>query len=87
MGIQGLNPKKALQWSEVGSEVVVLDPDMGEVLRLNPVAGLIWQQLNEGQTAEEIAEAVSQEFATEKEVALRDVEDFLQELIKLELLG
>ena len=87
MGIQGLNPKKALQWSEVGSEVVVLDPDMGEVLRLNPVAGLIWQQLNEGQTAEEIAEAVSQEFATEKEVALRDVEDFLQELVKLELLG
>ncbi len=86
MGIQGLNPKKALQWSEVGSEVVVLDPDMGEVLRLNPVAGLIWQQLNEGQTAEEIAEAVSQEFATEKEVALRDVEDFLQELVKLELL-
>ncbi len=87
MRIQGLNPKKALQWSDVGSEVVVLDPDMGEVLRLNPVAGLIWQQLNEGQTAEEIAEAVSQEFATEKEVALRDVEDFLQELVKLELLG
>ncbi len=86
MRIQGLNPKKALQWSDVGSEVVVLDPDMGEVLRLNPVAGLIWQQLNEGRTAEEIAEAVSQEFATEKEVALRDVEDFLQELVKLELL-
>ncbi len=86
MRIQGLNPKKALQWSEVGSEVVVFDPDMGEVLRLNPVAGLIWQQLNEGQTAEEIAEAVSREFATEKEVALRDVEDFLQELVKLELL-
>ncbi len=86
MRIQGLNLKKALQWSDVGSEVVVLDPDMGEVLRLNPVAGFIWQQLNEGQTAEEIAEAVSQEFATEKKVALRDVEDFLQELVNLELL-
>ncbi len=86
MEIQDLNPRKALQWSEVGSEVVVFDPDMGEVLRLNPVAGLIWQQLNEGRTAEEIAEAVSQEFATEKEVALRDVEDFLQELVKMELL-
>ena len=86
MRIQGLNPKKALQWSEVGSEVVVFDPDMGEVLRLNPVAGFIWQQLNEGQKEEEIAEAVSREFATEKEVALRDVENFLQELVKLELL-
>ena len=37
MRLLKLAPKPTVQWSEVGSEVVVLDRTMAELLRLNPV--------------------------------------------------
>ena len=77
--------KRALQWSEVGSEVVILDQKMGELLRLNPVAGVIWKQLDGHRTVSEIAEVVSQQFAIDRPTAGRDVEKFLKDLVQLEI--
>ncbi len=37
MRLLKLAPKPTVQWSEVGSEVVILDRTMAELLRLNPL--------------------------------------------------
>ena len=80
-----LAPKRTLQWSEVDSEVIILDRALGELLRLNEVAGFIWKQLNENRSAQEIAERLSRRFATDARSAARDVRDFVHQLRSLEL--
>ena len=85
LGRQPLVPKRMLQWSEVGSEVVILDQSARELLRLNPVAGFIWKQLDGQRNVAEIAEALWRHFAIEKPTAERDVAKFLRELMELEI--
>ena len=80
-----LAPKRTLQWSEVDSEVIILDRGLGELLRLNEVAGFIWKQLNENRSTQEIAERLSRRFAIDARSATRDVRDFLHQLRSLEL--
>ncbi len=80
-----LSPKQMLRCSEVGSEVVILDRSMGELLRLNHVAGSIWKQLNGQRSASGIAEMVSWHFAIDHAMAERDVEKFLKKLVGLEV--
>ena len=46
---------------------------MAELLRLNPVAGFIWKQLDGHRSAEDIAEAVCRYFATDVRSAAQDV--------------
>ncbi len=73
MRLLKLAPKPTVQWSEVGSEVVILDRTMAELLRLNPVAGFIWKQLDGHRSAEDIAGAVCRHVATDVRSAARDV--------------
>ena len=80
-------PKPTLEWSEVGSEVVILDRVMGELLRLNAVGGFIWMQLDGTRTAAEIAERVARHFVTDAEGATRDVREFLGRLRSLRLIA
>ena len=80
-------PRPTLEWSEVGSEVVILDRVMGELLRLNAAGGFIWMQLDGTRTAKEIAERVARHFVTDIEGATRDVREFLGRLRSLGLIA
>ena len=82
---QRLAPKRTLKWSDVGSELVILDQAMGELLRLNPVGGFIWKQLDGGRSTGEIVESVCRQFAIEPSAAEADVERFLSQLRSMEL--
>jgi hypothetical protein len=79
-------PKPTLRWSKVGEEVIILDSEWGELLRLNPVAGFIWKELSSGQSPAEIAEAISQEFEKDRDSVEKDLETFLKKMKNLELL-
>ena len=85
VGSQRLAPKRALKWSDLGSELVILDQEMGELLRLNPVGGFIWKQLDSGRSTAEIVESVCRQFAIEKPTAEGDVQRFLGRLRSLDL--
>ena len=74
-----------LRWSQVGAELVVLDAELGELLRLNPVAGLIWQELAQGRGLKQIVAALCRQFAVEPAAAEADARAFLEELRGLEL--
>ncbi|MCQ2354774.1 MAG: PqqD family protein [Clostridia bacterium] len=67
---------------ELGGEYLVIPVDLeGEpdtrVAMLNPVARLIWEQLEEEKTVTELTEAVTAEFEVGDGEARADVEEFL----------
>lgn len=49
---------------------------------LSPVAGFIWQQLQEPRRMDEILQAVTTEFEVDADEAGRDIPEFLSELSK-----
>jgi hypothetical protein len=77
-----------LAFRSIGEDggLVVL-PGKAEVKVLNPVAIKIFSLLDGEHSAEQIAEAVTEEFDVTQEQALRDVNDFLDELRRHEMLA
>jgi hypothetical protein len=61
-------------------ETVILDPDAGLYLRLNPSGSWIWEQLDGPQSIETLAGALADEYGIEHSRALADVAAFAREL-------
>jgi hypothetical protein len=78
--------RRTLEWSEVGSEVVIIDRAAGELVRLNGLASFIWKRLDGTRTSGDLARSVCEQFAAEPDVAERDVRHFLGKLASLGLL-
>jgi len=47
---------------------------------LNPIGSIIWQQLSDGRSPEEIAAHLASEFGIAREQASADVNEFLEQL-------
>lgn len=80
-----LKRKESLKWSRVGSEYVVLDTYRGECLRLNDLAGFIWEQLDGRCNEEEIAAQIEQTYDADSSQIRKDIKDCLNYLIELEI--
>jgi len=52
----------------------------GHMITLNPTGSIIWQQLADGRSPEQIADSLSSEFGIPREQALADVNEFLEQL-------
>jgi hypothetical protein len=52
----------------------------GHMITLNPTASIIWQQLSEGRSPEEIAIRLANDFGISRERALADVNELVQQL-------
>lgn len=70
---------------ELGGEYLAIPVDLeGEpdtrVAMLNPVAKLLWEQLDSEKTVAELVSAVMEEFEVEEEEAKQDVLEFLGRL-------
>ena len=59
---------------------VLMDIQGGFMLTLNPIGSIIWRQLSDGRTPEQIAERLASEFGITREHALTDVNEFVQQL-------
>jgi hypothetical protein len=82
----GLVPRRTLDWSRVGSEVVIIDRSAGELIRLDAVGAFIWARLDGTRTREDLAQKICERFAVEAHVAERDLRQFLSRLVSLGLL-
>jgi len=71
---------------EIEGEIVVLDTSSNFVHQLNRTASMIWRMQAEGASAEEIASALTCEFAVDEATAQSDVEETLCSLRALKLL-
>jgi coenzyme PQQ synthesis protein D (PqqD) len=64
---------------------VLMDISRGQMFSINPVGWRIWQQLKDGHTPEDIAEAFVTDFGISREQALNDVSEFVQQLEEQQL--
>ena len=66
---------------------IVTDIDQGLMFGLNPIGSMIWQQLTDGRSLEEITDRLTAEFAIPHQQAVVDVNEFLQQLESQHLLS
>jgi hypothetical protein len=70
----------------VEADLLVLDLEGNSIHRLNPTAGLIWENHDECRSEEELAELLVARFVVELDVALHDVRSTLNSFAVLNLL-
>lgn len=69
-----------------GSRAVLLDASGTELITLNPVGSLVWNELDGRRDADELAASLHEKFAGVELTELRaDVAAFLDELVELGL--
>jgi hypothetical protein len=66
---------------------VLMDIQGGSMLTLNPIGSIIWQQLSDGRSPEQIAERLASEFGIAREQVLADVNEFVEQLQAQHLIG
>ncbi len=59
---------------------VLMNIKGGSMLTLNPSGSIIWQQLNDGRSPEQITAHLASEFGISREQASADVNEFLEQL-------
>jgi len=72
-----LNPQMMMR-REFDGTALVLDSESNEAMSLNKVGAIIWESLEKGLSEEQVAEAVTAQFAVDSAVAARDVSSFLE---------
>ena len=66
---------------------VLMDIQRGSMLTLNPIGSIIWQQLSDDCSPEQIAERLASVFGIGREQALTDVNEFVEQLQAQHLIG
>jgi hypothetical protein len=64
----------------------LIDPYRRALIRLNPVALEIWKLIDGRRSGSEIFEALKEEFEVEEAVLKKDLEIFLSDLVKREII-
>jgi hypothetical protein len=70
----------------VHGEVVILDTKTDRYLGLNASGAVIWEALVNGGSPADAADLVAERFVVSMDVAQRDVEALVQDLVRLQLL-
>jgi hypothetical protein len=61
---------------------VLMNIKEGQMITLNPIGSIIWQQLSDGHSPERIAGKLAAEFQIPQDQAIADVNEFLEQLEK-----
>jgi hypothetical protein len=75
-----------LQWLETDGEVIALDETTLLYLGVNPSASLLWTELAAGASRDRLVQLLAGTYGLEPERAAADVDAFLAELRRRELL-
>ncbi|MBW1860548.1 MAG: SynChlorMet cassette protein ScmD [Deltaproteobacteria bacterium] len=80
------NPMLVLR-EEFDDWAVLFDPDTGDGFGLNPISVFIWKRLDGKHTIQDIMKEIQEDCEDVPENAEKEVNDFLQELIKRGYVG
>ncbi|HEY7705705.1 MAG TPA: PqqD family protein [Gaiellaceae bacterium] len=69
-----------LRWREIDDDVVAVDVDRSAYLSTNGSGALLWLELAEGTTRDQLVERLAQAYLIDNERAAADVDSFLSEL-------
>ena len=83
--------KKELIKREIAGDTILVPVgsavyDSNGLFVLNELASFIWDLLPEAESEEDVLNAVLNEYEVEKEVAEKDIEEFLSKLQKMEII-
>src|ERR1700694_3498307 len=81
-----LRHSDSIRQSDNQDGAVLLDIRKGQCFSMNPVAALIWRQIGEGLRPSEIAEDLARRFEISLDQAVSDVQEFVQQLKREQLL-
>lgn len=75
---------------KIGAETLIVPVrsgvgDLGSIYSLNELGSFIWEKLAEASTVEEIASAIAAEYAVTREIAERDADRLLAEMLSADL--
>jgi PqqD family protein of HPr-rel-A system len=79
--------REGLLVREVDGELLVLDTEADRIHQLNSTASEIWRLHHAGSDANEIADALANRFEVDKDKAVTDVFQVLQDFRALGLIG
>ena len=71
---------------QIGEETVLLDLKTERYLGLDDVSSRIWQEVTAGVSIQTAYETLLSEYEVEPETLRKDVDDFVQELVRLGLI-
>ena len=74
-----------IPWRLIENEAVLVDVKRGNVMQMNEVGAFIWDNIDGKNTAGQIIDKVCSEFEVDKDKAKEDSLEFLNELIKREI--
>lgn len=74
-----------IPWSVVEGEAVLIDHREGELIRLGPVGTAIWTALDGRRTVREVIARIRESFDVSERRAARDVQRFMKQLLRSEL--
>jgi hypothetical protein len=67
-------------WREADGEVIAIDPRLTNYVSTNGAGALLWKQLADGATQEELVSRLVDTYGIARELAERDVAAFLADL-------
>lgn len=76
----------AIQWREVEGEIVALDLRSSTYLGVNPSGAVLWSDLVNGTSVDNLVNKLAAAFNVERDAATQDVRAFLDELERRGLL-
>lgn len=74
--------EKRVVWQRLDGDVVVLDLDTSDYLRLNATAGVLWEELAAGCSEEHLASTLSLTYRIEPDRARQDVDAFVRDVLR-----
>ena len=76
-----------LTWQEIDEEIIVLDLRASSYLKLNGTGAHLWKQLDAGADQPSLVESLLATYDVDRNTAWKDVDAFLRQLRKAELLA
>ena len=74
-------------WRMIEGEILAVDPKTSFVYVFNGVGSRVWELADGGRTIAEIARMIDAEFEGEKTALAEDIDDFVRELSRQELIS
>lgn len=60
--------------------------NFNNIITINELGAFIWNRINEGKGIEEIADDITGEYSVEREVAVNDINDFVNQLAEVNVI-
>ena len=73
-------------WRKVGSETIILDIQSGYYFQLDDTGSVIWEYILKGNSPEEIAVKITDEFDVDYATALKDAKKIISSMEKEEII-